>query len=300
MKRTVLIFLGLLVLMVAAMIGITNRMLALERNEQRQALSAESERLALWRMESQLLPIVLEESSRDYDELDSRSEKLNPTPAHAICYFRCDSTEEFDLLWCDTISREKYDRYIETLKNEAERLEYLIENVLSWSRLERSAETQLIEDLDWDEFFERIESSLRDRVTQAGMTLEVSAAEIETPHRFCANRTAVERILFNLIDNACKYAKHAKDTRIHIELSHDERNIRIGIRDHGPGIAAEVRPRLFQPFTKSAKEAAGSAPGIGLGLSLSRRLARDLKGDLRLESSTSAGTMFELSLVRAR
>lgn len=558
MKRIVLIFLGLLVLMVAAMIGITNRMLALERNEQRQALSAESERLALWRMESQLLPIVLEESSRDYDELDSRSEKLNPTPAHAICYFRCDSTEEFDLLWCDplranmgeqlysvlpifrviaqdiqnpqffdslgelipsednllsqheldlasplaqvdqlanasqqaersqnefrsratntvnvnslflnqmqrvtgqdwtrsaernpmtafwiedhlylarnlgggktqqaegclldwnqlkptllesihdllpeaelvslspdepgdhqtlanlpirlipgdpvlsnlpvssalkptlivawscfllgsvalgallfgvvrlserraafvsavthelrtplttfrlysdllanrdTISREKYDRYIETLKNEAERLEYLIENVLSWSRLERSAETQLIEDLDWDEFFERIESSLRDRVTQAGMTLEVSAAEIETPHRFCANRTAVERILFNLIDNACKYAKHAKDTRIHIELSHDERNIRIGIRDHGPGIADEVRPRLFQPFTKSAKEAAGSAPGIGLGLSLSRRLARDLKGDLRLESSTSAGTMFELSLVRAR
>jgi signal transduction histidine kinase len=145
----------------------------------------------------------------------------------------------------DSITREKYDRYIETLKNEAERLEYLIENVLSWSRLERSAETQLIEEIDWTEFFERIESPLRDRAAQAGMSLEVAEAEQESPLRFRGNRTAVERILFNLIDNACKYAKHADDKRIHLELSREERNVKISIRDHGPGIAAEVRPRLF-------------------------------------------------------
>lgn len=559
MKRIVLIYAGLLVIMVAAMIGVTIRMRALERNEQRHALSAENERLALWRMESQLLPLILTESDRDYDQPRFLESDALAPPPEVSCYFRCDSagsvkllgiagdesgeksrstdtseiqallvsdfgnplffetleesstsskilvadnepnparqtssspflTEEmqggqqasrsqnefetrtmnnsvmqqqfvnqgqrltgFNVLdatgphpmtafWIDhhlylarnlgggkiqqaegclldwehlkpelldvirdllpqadleplppdepgdhhtlatlpvrlipgdpnlsdlpvssalrptltvawscfllsaaalgvmlfvvvrlserraafvsavthelrtplttfrlysdlladrnSVSEEKYDRYIGTLRNEAERLEYLIENVLSWSRLEQSAETQLIEDIDWNDLFQRIESSLRDRATQAGMTLEISGESIDPPIRFRGNRTAVERILFNLIDNACKYAKQSDEKTIHIELNQDHDSVRIGVRDHGPGISSAVRARIFQPFTKSAQEAARSAPGIGLGLSLSRRLARDMQGDLVLATSTSAGTTFELRFPR--
>jgi signal transduction histidine kinase len=198
----------------------------------------------------------------------------------------------------EALSEEKYDRYIDTLKNEAERLEYLVENVLSWSRLERSAETQLIEDIDWNDLYERIESSLQERAAQAGMELEYSLQEDNAPILIRGNRTAIERILFNLIDNACKYAGSSDDNRLEIDLSANDRKVSINIRDHGPGISDEVRLRLFWPFTKSAEEAARSAPGIGLGLSLSRRLARDMQGDLRLVESSSSGSTFELRLPR--
>ena len=48
------------------------------------------------------------------------------------------------------------------------------------------------------------------------------------------------------------------------------------VRDHGPGLPPQVIRRLFRPFSKSAHDAAQSAPGVGLGLALSRRLARSL------------------------
>jgi signal transduction histidine kinase len=54
--------------------------------------------------------------------------------------------------------------------------------------------------------------------------------------------------------------------------------------------------RLFQPFRKSARDAANSASGIGLGLALSRRLARQLDGELALEDGDARGACFVLNL----
>jgi signal transduction histidine kinase len=69
----------------------------------------------------------------------------------------------------------------------------------------------------------------------------------------------------------------------------------LALRDHGPGIDAAERRRIFRPFHRSAARAAGSAPGVGLGLALARRLARQMGGDLRLVDSAD-GACFELSL----
>ena len=68
------------------------------------------------------------------------------------------------------------------------------------------------------------------------------------------------------------------------------------VRDHGQGISAESAKRLFKPFSKSAQEAAHSAPGIGLGLALCRRLSRSIGGDLRLVTNVTRGACFELRL----
>ncbi len=53
---------------------------------------------------------------------------------------------------------------------------------------------------------------------------------------------------------------------------------------------------MFRSFSKSARDAAETAPGIGLGLTLSRRLARDMGGDLRLDPTVAAGACFVLGL----
>jgi C4-dicarboxylate-specific signal transduction histidine kinase len=109
----------------------------------------------------------------------------------------------------------------------------------------------------------------------------------------------VEQVLFNLVDNACKYAGAAADKRIHLSVGPHGRLAAIVVGDRGPGLSPTVRRRLFRSFSKSAEEAAASAPGIGLGLALSRRLARDMGGDLRLDENAAGGASFILSLPKA-
>ena len=108
--------------------------------------------------------------------------------------------------------------------------------------------------------------------------------------------SAVEQILFNLVDNACKYAATATERRIHVEGQSDGRQVLIRVRDHGPGISPQDAKKLFKPFSKSVSEAAHSAPGVGLGLALCRRLARSLGGDLTLDHSVREGACFVLRL----
>jgi K+-sensing histidine kinase KdpD len=108
---------------------------------------------------------------------------------------------------------------------------------------------------------------------------------------------AVEQILFNLVDNACKYAgPTATEKLIHLEALSQGKFAMLRVRDHGQGISAEGTRRLFKPFSKSAREAAHSAPGIGLGLALCRRLSRSIGGDLRLARTLTSGACFELRL----
>jgi signal transduction histidine kinase len=108
---------------------------------------------------------------------------------------------------------------------------------------------------------------------------------------------AVEQILFNLTDNACKYAAPDTITReLRVNVTADSKWIRIEVEDFGPGLPPGQLRMLFQPFSKSATEAAHSAPGVGLGLALSRRLAREVGGDLSYEAKLSRGATFCLRL----
>lgn len=186
--------------------------------------------------------------------------------------------------------------YLGVLRAEAERLGHLVENVLSYARLERGRKPGTLASVEAGTLLERRLRSLEVRVGQTGMELEVLREPIACETRVRADGDATERILYNLVDNACKYAAGATDRRIHVECRSGDRGVVIRVRDHGPGVAEDVLARLFEPFSKSAKDAAGTVPGVGLGLSLSRRLARGMGGDLRLVE-VPEGACFELVLV---
>ncbi|MEW6251794.1 MAG: HAMP domain-containing sensor histidine kinase, partial [Planctomycetota bacterium] len=201
----------------------------------------------------------------------------------------------------------KRGQYLSTLQAEASRLGHLVENVLTYARLERRARPAHQERVRASELIERVAPRLAERAAQANMELCVENAcgngahdasapgpnasgvrELYPNSPACfvrADPGAVEQILFNLVDNACKYAARATDRRIHLRLSPASGgdDVEIAVCDHGPGLGpGEVRT-LFRPFQKSARDAANSAPGVGLGLALSRRLAGAMRGDLRLE-----------------
>ncbi len=115
-----------------------------------------------------------------------------------------------------------------------------------------------------------------------------------------ADPAAVEQILFNLVDNACKYARSAEIRTLEFDVAQSAMAT-CGCDSATTGRAwpSRERKRLFQPFRKSARDAAHSAPGVGLGLALSRRLARDMGGELSLESNPPAGACFVLTLKAA-
>ncbi|HEX3133580.1 MAG TPA: ATP-binding protein, partial [Planctomycetota bacterium] len=141
-----------------------------------------------------------------------------------------------------------------------------------------------------------MQSRLSERAGRVGLELVVEIAGDVRALAVRGEAQAVERILVNLVDNACKYAAMATDRRLHLTVTRQARLASFSVRDHGPGIAPDLRRRLFTPFAKSAAEAATTAPGIGLGLALSRRLARQLGGDLRCDAPADGGAAFVLEL----
>jgi signal transduction histidine kinase len=187
-------------------------------------------------------------------------------------------------------------KYLETLRVEADRLSHLVENVLAYARLERGRRNGAPERLTAGELLGRVESRLGERARQAGMELQVQASADGRSKTLRTNVSVVEQILFNLVDNASKYAAHADDRRIELNLSATDRQVLFRVRDHGPGISDHALTQLFQPFSKSAEEAAHSAPGVGLGLALCHRLAHDLGGRLRMEKSNGDGASFVLTM----
>ncbi len=192
-------------------------------------------------------------------------------------------------------TEEKRQSYLQTLRVEADRLGHLVENVLSYARLENGRSRLVKDEIDLAELVCRLERPLRERTGRSGMTLELDIAQ-ESSLCIRGDGAAIERIVFNLVDNACKYAKEADNRNIRLACLREGNHVLLEVRDHGQGIAKKSARRLFRPFSKSATEAAHSAPGVGLGLALCHRLAKSLGGRLIINHNVEEGACLVLRL----
>lgn len=189
-----------------------------------------------------------------------------------------------EMLADQMVPPDKQQQYAQTLQTQADRLSHLVENVLQFARLERGTDSNRRETISVSSLFDRFESRLIARAEQAEMKIEmnindVADREIETEVQ------TVEQVVFNFVDNACKYAATAKNRNIEVSATQSGSWLDIKVRDHGPGIDPKFRSRMFQPFCKSDLEAANSAPGVGLGLALCQRMARSLRGKILMNDS---------------
>jgi signal transduction histidine kinase len=116
----------------------------------------------------------------------------------------------------------------------------------------------------------------------------------EDPLTVPGDARRIRQVVINLVANAVQIlAGHDDSPGIAVTLDADADAARVAVRDHGPGIADELLPRLFEPFVTTRPQ------GTGLGLALSRRIARDHRGDLVAESLPPAeggGARFTLTL----
>ncbi|HEX8705540.1 MAG TPA: HAMP domain-containing sensor histidine kinase [Myxococcaceae bacterium] len=186
--------------------------------------------------------------------------------------------------------------YYETLQKESNRLAHLVENVLAYARLERKRTPRSAEPVELGSFLRDSLRRSEERAAEAGMSLVLELDEALEAARVLVEPSAAEQVLFNLVDNACKYARGAEDPRIHVRAARRGSRIAVLVSDHGPGVSRVDAKNLFEPFSKSSERAAESAPGVGLGLALSRRLARAMGAELRYEGAPGQGATFALLL----
>lgn len=201
-----------------------------------------------------------------------------------------------EMLESGAVKEEKRGAYLRVLSREADRLAHLVENVLAFSRIERGNARSNVREITVSELLESSRERLEARLSTAGLTLEMDPAGCAL--RVRVDTAAIEHILFNLIDNAAKYASNSDPPRVTVAVRAAGRAVEIAVSDHGPGIPPPERVRIFRAFHKSAREAAESQPGVGLGLALSRRLAKAQGGDLSCAGAAD-GACFMLRLPAA-
>ncbi len=129
---------------------------------------------------------------------------------------------------------------------------------------------------------------LRERITQRGVEL-VRPPETELDVMVRAEDVGLEQVLVNLLQNALDAA--GQQGRITLEVSEDSKFSRLSVCDNGPGLTAQQRANLFQPFATT------KADGLGLGLVISQDIMRGLGGDL-LADDPAEGARFTMVIPR--
>lgn len=173
------------------------------------------------------------------------------------------------------------------LSRESARMARLVDNVLEASRLEAGKRELHATHGDLARAAARVVDEHRASAEVRGMRM---VFEADGPVEESFDEAAVERILANLIDNAVKYAEGSAEPSITVTVTRTPEGATLQVQDHGPGIEAAERERVFERFHRVGRADDAHRPGTGLGLALVRELARAHGGDARIDATPGGGT----------
>lgn len=180
---------------------------------------------------------------------------------------------------------------VERIRASAKHLIYLINELLSFARLDAGREEVHAREVDLCEVVREVRSVVEPlaQEKQLGLVFDVpaSAAPLTT------DPDKVRQILLNLVGNAIKYTSAGS---VSVELRPEAEHAGIHVRDTGPGIAPQHLGRIFEPFWQAEPTQRSHGGGTGLGLSVVKRLATMLGGRIEVESALGAGSSFTLLL----
>ncbi len=171
-------------------------------------------------------------------------------------------------------SESKRDEYYATIADESERLSRLIENVLEFSRLENTGRELNLLVGDLSEAIREACDKLRTHIEREGFAFQIEIEEDLPAVEY--DPDAVTQLVFNLVDNAVKYARHAEPRKIEIELGRLGQRVELRVRDFGPGVPERDLQRVFVPFYRVGEELTRTTSGTGIGLALVKQLAEGM------------------------
>ena len=178
------------------------------------------------------------------------------------------------------------------LSRESERLERLVGDLLDFGRAENGAYKYRFEPTDAVAFIRELAGVFAESVAAKGHRLSVST-EVESAF-VMADREALSRAIWNLVDNAVKYSPEAD--QVWITLGVDDDFVVIRVRDEGLGIAASEIDDIFRKFVRGSNVQARQIKGTGIGLAMVRHIVEAHRGEVRVESAPNHGSTFALRL----
>lgn len=172
-------------------------------------------------------------------------------------------------------------------------LEHLLEDILEVQRSEVEGEAQVAE---LATACREAVAGLQARIEAKDQVLEVEGEDVQVLVR--GGESALRRVVDNLLSNASKFSPVGG--RLAIGWGPGPIGGRLWVEDSGPGVPAEERDRLFQPFTRLSAQPTAGESSTGLGLSICQRLVDSSGGQVLVDESPLGGARFEVALPTPR
>lgn len=182
-------------------------------------------------------------------------------------------------------------RFTERILNQCHRLQELLDDLLTLSRLEGVASSLELEPIDLQAVVRRTVEMLSPAAREKRVEIEVEETPVAPLH---GDADGMERLLVNLIDNAIKYNR--PEGRVMVRLSRADGQAVLEVSDTGIGIPPESIPRIFERFYRVDKGRAREEGGTGLGLAIVKHVAQAHGGQVEVESRLGRGSTFRVRL----
>jgi signal transduction histidine kinase len=150
--------------------------------------------------------------------------------------------------------------------------------------------------LETGTFFRGVAEEFAQEIRDRGYQVEIT----QQPHlpAVKADRDALTRALWNLLDNAVKYSPQNKT--IWAKATCENGRVAISVSDKGLGIAPHERKKIFKKFVRAASAEAAGARGTGLGLTMVEHIVAAQGGQMHVESELGVGSTFTILLPSAK
>jgi signal transduction histidine kinase len=192
-------------------------------------------------------------------------------------------------------NRQQAKRFISIIKEHAERLGNIIDDLLTLSELELSKNSIHKTEFDVKSLLDDIALGFGHALTAKRQTLEMNTQGGD--FKINADRDKVEQVLVNLLDNSIKYTK--EDGHIDVSLFAQEDSIKITVEDNGAGIPKEHIHRVFERFYRVDRARSRQLGGTGLGLGIAKHIVLAHKGEISIESEVKKGTTVRVTLPKS-
>ncbi|HEV2130924.1 MAG TPA: ATP-binding protein, partial [Longimicrobiaceae bacterium] len=177
--------------------------------------------------------------------------------------------------------------YVERIGHSARHLLHLIEDILTFSRLETGQEVIRVRPVGVQELLAEVRAVTEPLAQEKGLRFTIDAPD--EPVQLRTDPRRLRQILHNLLDNAIKFTEKGQ---VELGARVEEDGVWFQVRDTGIGIAPQDRKKIFEPFKQLEQSNTRVAGGTGLGLSVTDKLVRLLGGSLKLESEPGQGSTF--------
>ncbi len=182
--------------------------------------------------------------------------------------------------------------YLQLVARENQRLSRLIDNFLTFSRLERGKQRFAAEPVDPVEVARRAIESLHDRLDEPACDFKTQIAPNLPTVK--GDSDALVMVLINLLDNALKYTGPSK--RIVLSVSGSTNDVCFAIEDNGIGLSPRQKRRVFDRFYQVDQQLTRAAGGCGLGLSIVKSIVAAHGGQVEVQTEVGKGSMFTVRL----